>query len=167
MRWWLFAGLLALVALEGRTLLPANRKPNGIERSLDVLEPAFRVKLLQLLANLQARGFRPLVWETLRDDARANILAADGSGKKLSMHRLGQAADIIDAVDHWEAAPEFWEALHDEALKLGLTRIRKRDVKGNLVWDLPHVQAMPGNLDARMNRLSAVQRTAEVEKHLG
>lgn len=131
-------------------------KPGNINRSLLALVPAFREKVTTLLERMRARGLRPLVWETYRSPERAARLAGQGTGIALSMHSLGLAVDIVDAVKRWDASPAFWAALGAEATLLGL------EWGGNDSWktvkrplgDRPHVQAGPAT-NAWQNRMRA------------
>lgn len=120
---------------------------DSLERvsSLELLQPKFRGKVLELLARMKVRGFDPIVWETFRTRARVLELSARGTGIKpnpdgsvpLGMHELGLAADIISASKKWNASPAFWSALGEEAKALGLT--------WGGVWtraDKPHVQGV-------------------------
>jgi len=136
------AALVAgLAALGSRT----TRKPGRPYASLDGLQPAFRARVQELLANMRARGFDPLVWETYRDPARGEKLNAKQGGVLVgaSMHCLGLAADIVDAKRRW-AAPDFFTALGEEAERIGLVwggRFKNPD--GSEGRDRPHVQAIP------------------------
>lgn len=163
MRWLAPAALLgvlvAVATQKGGPMKPTDAKvPPRIERSLDKLVPSFRRKVEELLALMKRDGFHPLVWETYRTPERAAELAKEGTGKALSQHSLGLAVDIVDKDLRWNASREFWDALHNHALALGLGRIKRRDKKGNLDWDWPHVQALPGSYDGRLRLLSEVAR---------
>ncbi len=155
-----FAGfaLYLLARGKGEAVQQGGSSSSRVDSSLDKLVPSFRAKVLELLARMRARGLRPLVFETYRTPARAAELAKKGTGVALSQHSLGLAVDIIDAAKKWDAPPAFWNALHEEALALGLGRIKRRDAKGNLVWDYPHVQAMPGAYDAQMRALASTEK---------
>jgi hypothetical protein len=127
-------------------------KPRRPERSLDLLVPSFKAKVQQLLRAMQARGFRPLVWETLRSRERAEQLAEKGTGRPDSMHIYGLAVDVIDAERMWDH-PAFFAALGVEAEKLGLTWGGRWSSR-----DLPHVQAMPVALQTTMRAASLAER---------
>lgn len=151
----LVAGAAALVMIGGAM---KKRREQPIVSSLDELLPPFRAKLEQLLILMRGDGHDPMVHETYRAPARALELAERGTGKERSQHTLRAAADILDRARYWKAAPQFWDDLHRHALQLGLGRVKKRDVNGNLVWDLPHVQALPGAYDAQMHALAPADR---------
>lgn len=111
-------------------------------RDLSKLHPAFRARVELLLLRLKARGFDPFLHEAHRSFQRAAELEARGTGVSKSMHCFGLAVDIIDRKLGWNARPEFWEALRDEAEALSLTSGAR--------WhrvDRPHVQALPAKLD--------------------
>lgn len=162
---WVLA-LLGVVVMGAAVQQSNARKPKNIERDLSKLHPAFRRKVEQLISAMQSDGYRPLVWESYRSPERAAELQADGSGKAKSQHSLGLAVDIVDAVKRWDAGAGFWASLHKHALALGLSRVKHRDVNGNLSWDKPHVQALPGTMDARLFKLAGVDRDALVSKRL-
>lgn len=134
----------------------------AVERDLDKLAPAFRVKVESLLEKLRGDGFAPLVWETYRSPERAKELAGKGRGIALSMHTLGLAVDIVDAKLRWNASPEFWTALGRHAEALGLTwggRFKR--------VDKPHVQAIPISLQNTVRSLSSQQIQALLQKRYG
>lgn len=120
-----------------------------MERSLDVLAPAFRRKLEIVLANLEHAGLQPEVNETLRTNERQSWLYGmgrdydDGRGVVTNApdvtstwHGYGLAADICDGAHGWDSTPDsFWEALAAAVHAEGLT--------SGSEWhhrDLPHVQ---------------------------
>lgn len=113
---------------------------------LALLQPAFRVKVTQLLGRMQLSGFDAIAWETYRTPARSKLLSKRGTGIApradgsipLGMHNLGLAVDIVSASKRWTPPPAFWTALGREAKALGLT--------WGGTWkrvDRPHVQALP------------------------
>ena len=87
---------------------------DSIERqdSLELLEPSFRKKVQKLIQVLQAQGYEPWVYETLRTAARQDWLYASGrtrpgpivtdvdSSAPMVGHGVGLAADIIDGRPH-------------------------------------------------------------------
>jgi len=152
-------GVLWLLAKGGT--VQESKSRSRVDSSLEKLVPSFRVKVLELLQRMRGLGFRPVVFETYRSPSRAAELAAKGTGVALSQHTLGLAVDILDAEKMWDAPRVFWDALHRNALELGLGRIKRRDVNGNLDWDLPHVQALPGAYDAKMRALLTAARREE------
>lgn len=153
--WVLMVGVLVLLAVGGNVQKPKKAAPSGggggIDRSLDSVNPRFAAKVRVLLARMGQRGFSAKILETHRSEERAAQLEAKGTGKARSMHARRVAVDIgeNDATP-WVAAPGFWEALHEEALAVGLYRVKRREKDGVLRWDLPHVQALPGSMDAKV-----------------
>jgi hypothetical protein len=129
-------------------------------RELDELLLPFRVRAVELLARMRADGFDPLVWETWRSVERAAELERKKRGKRLSMHCIGCALDIVERSKRWDAPPAFWRALDRHARELGLGRVRHLDANGNLVPDLPHVQALPGRWDATLRALETPEKRA-------
>lgn len=107
----------------------------GIDRDPDNLIPAFAQKLEVLFQRMRARGFDPTLWEGFRSDARARILKESGAGTYPTLHQYGAAADIVDNKLLWNAPRAFYQALGEEADRLGLTW-GGHWKKG----DLPHVQ---------------------------
>jgi hypothetical protein len=127
------------LALRARSLTAVPSRPGGVVvRDLDLLVPAFKERVLDLVAMMRASGHQPLVWETFRSRERAEALAKRGTGVVDSMHTYGVAVDVICERRKWSAPFTFWRDLRDHAESLGLTsgaRWRRRD--------LPHVQAIP------------------------
>lgn len=160
---WLVLGGAALVVMigggtmrqAGQTRALPRKTKAGIERSLKLLAPAFESRVEELLKLMARDGFDPLVYETWRSKEREAELVAAGTGSPDSMHGLGLGVDILDADRMWDAPPKFWQALHRHALALGLGRVKHRGTDGVLRWDLPHVQALPGEFDAQLRKLSA------------
>lgn len=144
-------GLLALLFLsQGASNDSRDRWGNTIYRSTSLLLPGFANRVGLLLSRLEARGFRPRVYETYRTPQRALMLSTspEQSGIKNSMHILRAAVDVIDAVHGWKN-PAFFKALGEEAEALGLT------------WggrfsrvDMPHVQAIPFAAQSRFAAMS-------------
>ncbi len=131
------------------------------QNSLDLLLPSFKKAVIQLVANLEARGFDPMVFETGRSAAREKELDAKGAGSAgVSMHFYGAAVDIISRSRMWDW-PEFYESLCEEAEKLGMTSgHRWRRV------DSVHCQALPVNQQATFRRLKAEDRDAFIRPYL-
>ena len=129
-----------------------------------LLVPAFWERLESALRALKGQGYHPLVWETLRSRARAEQLAAKGTGVADSMHLYGVAADVICGVHQWDCRRHhcgFFEAFGAAAEDAGLTwGGRWRRV------DLPHVQAVPVRLQTALRRLPEGERDAFVRKAL-
>jgi len=127
---------------EARKRPPAKRPP--VTRSLDTLQPAFRLRLEAVVADLAAQGYRPRVWETLRTPERGAWLMKKGASRNgsKSMHIYGVAADVVCRTHMWgcrKARCDFFE-------KLGST-VRKHGLYWGGDWrtmvDKPHVQAIP------------------------
>lgn len=152
-----------LAAVVGEAMAAKKRKvlrapKERIESSLDVLEPAFRARVEILLERMRQRGFRPKVFETYRTPERAAELEQRGTGKANSLHAFNLAVDIIDELRAFKAPPAFWDALHAEALALGLGRVKHQTKTGALEWDLPHVQALPGRFDQQLRVMAPALR---------
>lgn len=90
----------------------------------------------------RARGYHPVLWETLRSLPRALYLAAKGTGSVKSMHRYGAAADVICRYHAWGCKAHgcrFYQAWGESAEQAGLWwggRWKSRK-------DAPHAQAAP------------------------
>jgi hypothetical protein len=105
-----------------------NPEPKRYD-TLESLWPPFAERIRQLLAALEAKGFRPLVFETKRSPERQAWLYGFGrthhrgqrpvTWKLHSRHEVGKATDIIDKDGLWDSPP-FFLALAKEAKKLGL-----------------------------------------------
>lgn len=148
----LIAGGLAAMAVRSGSAFsyggPEIRK--GISRDPKLLLPTFAAKVELLFQALRARGEDPLLWEGYRTPARAIELEKRGTGSRKSLHSYGAAVDIVDSKLFW-SNPKFFEALGQEAKKLGLTW--GGDWKGD-EYDAPHVQAVPST-SAVQNALRA------------
>lgn len=101
--------------------------------AVEHLAPRFRVALLQVLDELRTEHWPPLVFETLRTDARQQWLHgmgrsySDGRGVVThsrdadeTWHGFGLAADVVHARAYWSAPSEFWTALGAAARRCGL-----------------------------------------------
>ncbi len=133
------------------TPLPPPPPEPPADHSFKKLAPGFARRLNAMIADLQTRGFDPVISEAFRSDERQAWLYGfgrdydDGRGVVTnaptgahSWHRYGTAVDIISAKDGWDAPKRFWDALGSAALRQGLSW-------GGL-WkfrDLPHVQMGP------------------------
>ncbi len=131
------------------------------QNSIGLLLPSMQKAVQKLLANMEARGFDPMVFETLRSAAREKELDAKGAGSAgTSMHFYGAAADIVSRSHMWDW-PEFYVALCEEAEKLGL-------VSGHH-WkrvDSTHVQAVPVAQQPTFRRLKVRDRDAFIRPYL-
>lgn len=96
----------------------------GRQSSLDGCAPAFALKVKNVLAAMQTKGFDPIVFEALRSAERSVWLYGfgrdydDGRGvvtqilpTQHSWHFFGLAADIISKSKEWNAPAAFWTAL--------------------------------------------------------
>jgi peptidoglycan LD-endopeptidase CwlK len=140
------AGVLLVLVL-----LSEGDMGGPVSRDWSRLNTRFAGKLRRVFERLQALGWSPVLNEGWRSRARAQALAAKGSGVALSMHCYGLAADIRDAVRGYDD-PAFFRALGDAAEAEGLTwggRWERRDAT--------HVQAVPVREQARVR--------AEAEKY--
>lgn len=97
--------------------------------SLSSLDADFRLKVIELLHNMQTHDYDPVVFEALRSKARQQWLYSIGRTRQKnrkpvtwtlsSRHLSGKAADIISKSKGWNS-PAFFSALKQEAEKLGL-----------------------------------------------
>ena len=115
------------LTLRARSIGAVPSRPGGaVVRDLDLLVPAFKERVLDLVAMMRASGHSPLVWETLRSRERAEALAKRGTGVVDSMHCYGVAVDIVCERLKWGAPFAFWRDLRDHAESLagaGLARV--------------------------------------------
>lgn len=130
--------------------LPAPPTEVPCDRSLDSLAPKFRARVEDVLHAMKLRGLDAIVAETLRTDERQEFLYGfgrdydDGRGivthsrAATSWHRYGLACDIISQSAEWDARPQWWQALGEEARRCGLAWGGDWRMK-----DLPHVQFGP------------------------
>lgn len=105
-----------------------------------LLLPCLQPVIRSLLKTLEALGYKPVPFDTLRSTEEALRNAKRGSGIVDSVHRHGAACDIICDRHGWSCAAnecDFYAVLGREARAHGL------------VWggdwrkkDLPHVQAV-------------------------
>lgn len=109
--------------------------------------PAFASAVQALLERMTARGFAPMLYETLRTDDRQAWLYGfgrqydDGRGVVThaatadnGWHKFGLAADIISTKSGWDSSA-FFDALQEEARAGGLTSGSDWQMR-----DRPHVQ---------------------------
>lgn len=102
------------------------------EKKLQSLNPDFREKVKKVLAALEKRGFQPKIFYAWRSVAVQQELVRKGRSKvRFSFHNAqlpdgtpnAYAADIVDKRWGWQDEAEaqgFWDALGEEAKKLGL-----------------------------------------------
>jgi len=129
---------------------------------LATLVPGFREAIARVIAAMRAAGFDAVVREGLRSAARAQELAAKGTGIVNSLHKLGLAADIISASKGWNASPDFWQALRSMAEKEGLTSGASFSKP-----DKAHVQAVPISEQAAARQWSTAERERQMRARFG
>lgn len=117
------------------------------QTALSACAPKFADAVAAVLADLQAAGFAPQVYEAMRtnerqawlygfgrnyDDGRGIVTHAETTAN--GWHGYGLAADVISAAKGWDD-PAFFDALQTAALAHALT-------SGSLwrMQDRPHVQ---------------------------
>ena len=124
------------------------------EAKLAELEPETQSRVRQLLARLEARGFRYYVGSAVRDLIDQAAALADGkSDVKVGWHQLARAVDIYsyDPVAHEidlnGRNEDFYRALHEEAYELGLWGLAYRPYPSGPkhflssgAWDGGHVE---------------------------
>jgi len=150
-------------------------------RSLEHLEPGFRAVVTKLLAAMKARGFDPSIAVGWRNEAWQRNAFAQGKSRIIySLHTVtypdgtpaGLAADIVQHDVGWPAktlaenpaawtkAATFFQALRDEAKKLGLdtggdySKSNAEWAKFGLGWDPAHVMVSRA---AERNKLVALR----------
>jgi hypothetical protein len=139
--------------------LPAPPAEVPVCRDVTGLAPKFRAAVGRVLFAMHQRGFSPKIAETLRTDARQRYLFGFGRtydddrgvvthshNADETWHAFGLAADIVCAVNAWDAPAAFWSALMECAEAEGLTSGSDWDrdpaTKEHFV-DEPHVQWGP------------------------
>lgn len=117
--------------------------------AIEHLAPRFRDALLAVCEELRAAMWPPLIYETLRTDARQQWLYgfgrrySDGRGivthsedADETWHGFGLAADVVHARRYWLAPEEFWQSFG--------AACRRHDLVWGGDWpsfvDRPHVQ---------------------------
>jgi len=93
--------------------LSATAGDTSINRSLDELDPEARAIFQQLIDRLQARGFSPYVFETLRSDARQLELIEQGFSEwnpdnLPGPHGQRIAMDLVDGRLDSNGDPIWW-----------------------------------------------------------
>lgn len=105
-RWWSMAETRT-----GAEPPPEDGAEGSTERQdgLEGLDPAFRLQLEAVLGRLEARGYAPWIYETLRTQERQSWLYASGRTREgtrvtnvetVGNHGRGMAADVIDGRPH-------------------------------------------------------------------
>lgn len=133
-----------------------------VDRDPNHLLPGFRKKLELVFWRLKMRGFKPALFEGLRSPARAKRLSIRGTGIKNSMHIYGIAADVVDRDKLHEAPAAFWQALGEEAERVGLTWGGRWKTEKRPEGDRPHVQFIPISMQNRFMAMSEAERKAYV-----
>lgn len=130
-----------------------------IVRDLDALLPCFRERVDVLLERLRADGWNIQVWETLRSQARVDMLVKRGTGSPNSVHRWGAAIDIVenDRTPWTLNRPGLWAAIAAHAKALGLASV---------AGDGPHVQAISSRYDRQLAKILAAERDAWVRERM-
>lgn len=141
---------MAAPTLGVRLPLPPKPEPTRTN-SLAPLAPRFADAVRAILVDMRAAGFNPIVFESLRTEARQAYLYGfgrdydDAKGRgavtraasgKHGWHLYGLAVDIVENdASPWVAAQAFWQSLADAAEAHGCTWGGR--------WkrpDFPHVQ---------------------------
>ena len=139
------------------TRLPAPPAEVPVQRSLDGLAPKFRAAVERVVAQMEADGHDPWVFETLRTEARQSFLHGfgrdydDGRGIVThsdsaadTWHGYGLAVDIISKSKRWGASRQFWLSLGaacaDEGLTWGADWNRNGRSDDERFVDRPHIQ---------------------------
>jgi hypothetical protein len=155
--------------------LPGGGEP-VVSKSLSSLHPVFRGKVEQLMARMEARGFRPHVATAWRNLAWQRQAKADGRSQlDFGLHNVTDmqsgapaalAVDLVGRPYAWGEPPHsraeaasFFKALGEEAKKLGLAwggDYTQKNVWKNygMGWDPAHVswQRESGPLLAQLKR---------------
>lgn len=127
------------------------------------LLPTFRVRVEQVLAAVTARGYHPVLHDTLRTPEEAKKNALSGKGIDKSMHLYGAAADVICAEHGWDCQkkdPKTGKLLYDCKFYtvLGEEVAKTRSNWGG-TWrtkrDYPHFQGVEAT-PARQNEMRAL-----------
>ena len=143
--------------MKDRDKLPLPPAEVPVQSNMDGLAPRFRDAVDRVIADMRAWGYTPLVFETLRTNARQSFLYGfgreydDGRGivtKSSSAddtwHGYGLAVDIVCSRRRWSAAPDFWHVLGCSARRHGL--VWGGDWNGDwsisdeTFMDRPHIQ---------------------------
>lgn len=113
--------------------LPTPPTEVPVQNATAGLAPKFYAKVQLVITDLRAWGYDPIVFETLRTEARQSFLYGfgrrydDGRGivthsqsAEDSWHFYGLATDIVDRVKLWSAPSDFWHVYGTSARRHGL-----------------------------------------------
>jgi hypothetical protein len=133
-----------------------NMLTSSEQDRIAALEPGTQAAVVQLVANLAARGVRVHVGQTLRTPAgeKAVIAAGRSAVTTHSWHEIGRAADIYPLLDDgsidWDAENlDNYRALAEEAVALGFRSLAFNadgskhlitNSAGKKIWDGGHVE---------------------------
>lgn len=129
------------------------------EDKIELLLPTMQVRVQQLIDNMNALGYEPVLFDGLRTAEEAEANAKKGTGVVESMHLFGVAADLICELHGWSCRAQkckFYQNLKREAVKLGF--VSGSDF-GSV--DEPHVQACFIADQAAMRALGAKDASAK------
>jgi len=161
--------------------LPAAPVEVAVDRTLHALAPRFRERVEAVVADLEAWGFDPWIFETTRSNERQQFLHGfgrrydDGRGivtysetNSDTWHGYGLAVDIISRVHHWKANKWFWDTLGLSARRHGLVWGADWNSNGRSdderFQDRPHIQwgrpmrRSPSSTAARLLREGGMAR---------
>jgi hypothetical protein len=156
--------------------LPAPPTEVPVHRSLDGLAPKFRAAVERVLTAMRADGHDPVVFETIRTDARQEFLHGfgraydDGRGVVThsqsaadTWHGYGLAVDIVSGSRRWAAGAGFWTSLGTHARREGLVWGADWNSNGRSdderFLDRPHVQWGNGMRRSPSSKAMALQLT--------
>lgn len=123
---------------------------------VNLLLPSFALHVMDVVADLQDAGHKPVVFDTLRTPEEAAKFAKRGTGSKNSMHLYGVAADIICGDHGWDCAKHkcgFYDLLGKVAEERGLVwggrwkRVDKPHIQYCLVAEQAVVRAINSPVD--------------------
>lgn len=138
-----------------------------VDRDLGKLVPLFRERVELLLVRMREHGYDAMVWEAHRSLERAVELEQKGVGIAKSMHCYGVAVDIVATKPpHWLPKPGFWDALGEEAEKLGLVWGGRWRSHKHPFGDRDHVQGVNVYDEDRVRMGGPEQVAALVAKKL-
>ena len=154
--------------------LPAPPAEVPVQRDLDGLAPQFRAAIDRVLDRMRADGHDPMVFETLRTEARQQFIYGfgreydDGRGIVThsesaadTWHGYGLAVDIICKRTMWGGSKQFWMSLgvavRSEGLVWGADWNNNGRTDDERFVDRPHVQWGNGMRRSPSSRAVALQ----------